>query len=99
MRLLLMKTLSNLARELESVFNKLDQRVRLKTSKSLQQWVVECVSALAYTLTLAVSMFIMVLAVMLVLIYLITAHMIELLIKGFKELHQHIKSKEKWQSN
>lgn len=85
MRLLLMKTLTNLSRELESVFTKLDKRVRLSTAKSLQQWIVECVSALAYTLTLAISMVIMVSAIAVVFLYLIIAHMIELLIRTWKD--------------
>ena len=80
-----MKTLTNLSRELESVFTKLDKRVRLATAKSLQQWIVECVSALAYTLTLAISMVIIVSAIAVVFLYLIIAHMIELSIKAWKD--------------
>lgn len=85
MRLLLMKTLTNLSRRLEEVFTNLDQRVKLSTAKSLQQWIVECVSALAYTLTLAISMVIIVSAIAVVFLYLIIAHMIELSIKAWKD--------------
>ena len=91
MRLRLMQTLSKLAKDLESVFNSLDQKVQSKTSKSLQQWVVECVSALAYTLTLAVSFFLMVSAVGIVLLFLITSYMVELSVKGCKELYEYAK--------
>ena len=85
MRLLLMKTLTNLSRRLEEVFTNLDQRVKLSTAKSLQQWIVECVSALAYTLKLAISMVIIVSAIAVVFLYLIIAHMIELSIKAWKD--------------
>ena len=80
-----MKTLTNLSRRLEEVFTNLDQRVKLSTAKSLQQWIVECVSALAYTLTLAISMVIIVSAIAVVFLYLIIAHMIELSIKAWKD--------------
>mgnify|MGYP003137230976 CR=1 FL=1 len=97
MRLLLMKTLSKLVKDLEDIFNSLNNRLKSKTSKSLQQWFVECVTVLAYTLTLAISILLMFSAIVLVFIYVVIAHTVELSIKAGKEFYNHMKDKE-WQN-
>ena len=92
-----MKTLSKLVKDLEDIFNSLNIRLKSKRSKSLQQWFVEYVTVLAYTLTLAISILLMFSAIVLVFIYVVIAHTVELSIKAGKEFYNHMKDKE-WQN-
>ena len=81
--------MSSLTKDLEGVFNRLNDKVKSTTSNTIEYWVMEWVSFLTYALTMLIGLTLIIGTGFFIITIIMISYVIELAIKGFKKAWQN----------
>jgi len=81
--------MSSLTKDLEGVFNRLNDKVKSATSNTIEYWVMEWVSFLTYILTMIIGLTLIIGTGFFIITIIMISYVIELAIKGFKKAWQN----------
>ena len=81
--------MSSLTKDLEGVFNRLNDKVKSTTSNTIEYWVMEWVSFLTYILTILIGLTLIIGTGFFIITIIMISYVIELAIKGFKKAWQN----------
>ena len=81
--------MSSLTKDLEGVFNRLNDKVKSTTSNTIKYWVMEWVSFLTYALTILIGLTLIIGTGFFIITIIMISYVIELAIKGFKKAWQN----------
>ena len=81
--------MSSLTKDLEGVFNRLNDKVKSTTSNTIEYWVMEWVSFLTYILTIIIGLTLIIGTGFFIITIIMISYVIELAIKGFKKAWQN----------
>ena len=81
--------MSSLTKDLEGVFNRLNDKVKSTTSNTIEFWVMEWVSFLTYALTMLIGLTLIIGTGFFIITIIMISYVIELAIKGFKKAWQN----------
>ena len=81
--------MSSLTKDLEGVFNRLNDKVKSTTSNTIEYWVMEWVSFLTYALTILIGLTLIIGTGFFIITIIMISYVIELAIKGFKKAWQN----------
>lgn len=81
--------MSSLTKDLEGVFNRLNDKVKSTTSNTIEFWVMEWVSFLTYILTILIGLTLIIGTGFFIITIIMISYVIELAIKGFKKAWQN----------
>ena len=81
--------MSSLTKDLEGVFNRLNDKVKSTTSNTIEYWVMEWVSFLTYALTILKGLTLIIGTGFFIITIIMISYVIELAIKGFKKAWQN----------
>lgn len=81
--------MSSLTKDLEGVFNRLNDKVKSTTSNTIEYWVMEWVSFLTYALTILIGLTLIIGTGFFIITIIMISYVIELAIKGFKNIWQN----------
>ena len=81
--------MSSLTKDLEGVFNRLNDKVKSTTSNTIEYWVMEWVSFLTYILTILIGLTLIIGTGFFIITIIMISYIIELAIKGFKNIWQN----------
>ena len=81
--------MSSLTKDLEGVFNRLNDKVKAATSNNIEYWAMEWVSFLTYILTMIIGLTLIIGTGFFIITIMVITHVIELAIKGFKKAWQN----------
>ena len=81
--------MSSLTKDLEGVFNRLNDKVKSTTSNTIEFWVMEWVSFLTYILTILIGLTLIIGTGFFIITIIMISYVIELAIKGLKKAWQN----------
>jgi uncharacterized protein involved in cysteine biosynthesis len=81
--------MSSLTKDLEGVFNRLNDKVKSTTSNTIEYWVMEWVSFLTYILTILIGLTLIIGTGFFIITIIMISYIINLAIKGFKKAWQN----------
>tara|TARA_R100001244_G_scaffold43205_1_gene38796 strand:+ start:2087 stop:2335 length:249 start_codon:yes stop_codon:yes gene_type:complete len=81
--------MSSLTKDLEGVFNRLNDKVKSTTSNTIEYWVMEWVSFLTYALTILIGLTLIIGTGFFIITIIMISYIIDLAFKGFKKIWQN----------
>ena len=81
--------MSSLTKDLEGVFNRLNDKVKSTTSNTIEFWVMEWVSFLTYALTILIGLTLIIGTGFFIITIIMISYIIDLAFKGFKKIWQN----------
>jgi len=81
--------MSSLTKDLEGVFNRLNDKVKSTTSNTIEYWVMEWVSFLTYILTMIIGLTLIIGTGFFIITIMIISYVIELAFKGLEKAWQN----------
>jgi uncharacterized protein involved in cysteine biosynthesis len=81
--------MSSLTKDLEGVFNRLNDKVKSTTSNTIEYWVMEWVSFLTYILTMIIGLTLIIGTGFFIITIMIISYVIDLAFKGLKKAWQN----------
>ena len=81
--------MSSLTKDLEGVFNRLNDKVKAATSNNIEYWAMEWVSFLTYILTMIIGLTLIIGTGFFIITIMIISYVIDLALKGLKKAWQN----------
>jgi len=81
--------MSSLTKDLEGVFNRLNDKVKAATSNTIEYWVMEWVSFLTYILTMIIGLTLIIGTGFFIITIMVITYVIDLAFKGLKKAWQN----------
>jgi uncharacterized protein involved in cysteine biosynthesis len=81
--------MSSLTKDLEGVFNRLNDKVKAATSNTIEYWVMEWVSFLTYILTMIIGLTLIIGTGFFIITIMVITYVIELAFKGLEKAWQN----------
>ena len=81
--------MSSLTKDLEGVFNRLNDKVKSATSNTIEYWVMEWVSFLTYILTMIIGLTLIIGTGFFIITIMVITYVIELAFKGLEKAWQN----------
>ena len=81
--------MSSLTKDLEGVFNRLNDKVKAATSNNIEYWAMEWVSFLTYILTMIIGLTLIIGTGFFIITIMIISYVIELAFKGLEKAWQN----------